>query len=682
MTEQRRLATILSLDVVGYSRAAEKDDGAAAAAVRRLGALVAEIAGPFGGRIFSTAGDGFMLEFPSAASGVDAAMALLKEAKSGTRQMPMIRIGMHLGDVIVEENGDLLGHGVNVAARLQALAEPGSAVVSETVRAQVRQAGALRFRPQGRVQLDKMSERLEVFAIGPDGATGLGKIGRRRLARFASITAAVLLVAVLGAGAWKIWGPIIEEPRLAVLRFESLGDSEPYFAEGVADELISEISRINGLQVTARSSSFALTGDRATPQAAARELNATMVLTGSVRAAANGLRVQAQLVEAPTGRLIWSQAFDRPLAEVYALQRDIAVRVAQALDVRIEPGETPRVDPRAYRAYLEGRERYLLNGPDALASARDSFRAAVELDPTFARAWSSLAISDADVVWKNMLQAPPGTELTEAMYADALAAADRAIALDPDQAAPYQIKAVIYVHLGRWRDAAAQSELARGKRDSRGNFTLSLLMGYIGDAHAELAEMSHNDPLSTRVWMYVDSTCTTMGDHRCQLDAMTHAFNIEPDDPVVLGYYYYALVAANEIDRARQIRAEHGEQLNTFYEINAPMTDAYFLSLTGDGPPPPAAQILSAVARGEGYVDPAIEMLVSAGDWNAAAGLLDQWSSDSRPALPLLYRAEWAPIRRSPQFWALMEREGLLAHWRSSGHWPDFCARETVCQNR
>jgi adenylate cyclase len=119
MAETRRLATILSLDVAGYSRAAERDDAAAAEAVRRVRAMIAEVATPFGGRIFSSAGDGFMLEFPAATAGVQAALALLKESASGAQPRPQVRIGLHLGEVMVEANGDLLGHGVNVAARLQ-----------------------------------------------------------------------------------------------------------------------------------------------------------------------------------------------------------------------------------------------------------------------------------------------------------------------------------------------------------------------------------------------------------------------------------------------------------------------------------------------------------------------------------------------------------------------------------
>ncbi|MES1197119.1 MAG: adenylate/guanylate cyclase domain-containing protein, partial [Pseudomonadota bacterium] len=392
----KRLATILSLDVAGYSRAAERDDEAAAADVRQLRAAITEIVAPHGGRVFNTAGDGFMLEFPSAAAGVQAAMDLLNAA--ATRPLPKMRIGVHLGDVIAEANGDLLGHGVNVAARLQALAAPGTAMVSESVRAQVRSATELKFQPEGRVQLDKMSERMEVFSLNPAGVSGLSKIGRRRLLRTAVLGGAGAVV--LGGGAaWYAFGPRFSgvKPRLAVLKFQNIGGAEPFFAEGMADELTSELARIDGLDVVGRASSFALDGADATPEGAARKLNATLILSGSVRKNDGAVRVQTQLVQAPSGRQIWAEGFEKPASHVFTLQRDIAVKIARQIDVRTATGPTPAIDPRAYDLYLEARTRNMeATSIDQFEAVRDLFRAALVLQPDFARAWSGLAAVEAD----------------------------------------------------------------------------------------------------------------------------------------------------------------------------------------------------------------------------------------------------------------------------------------------
>lgn len=200
MTEQRKLATIMAVDVAGYSRAAETDQSAAAGAVARLRASVEEIIAPFGGRVFNTAGDGVMIEFPAATSGVQAAVKLLEESQALIRQLPQIRIGLHLGEVIVAEDGDLLGHGVNIAARLQGLAEPGTAAVSAAVHDQLRSAADILLTSQGTVQLEKMSERMEVFSLAPGRRVGLARVLRRR-------AQPVLLVALgliaVGIVAWR-----------------------------------------------------------------------------------------------------------------------------------------------------------------------------------------------------------------------------------------------------------------------------------------------------------------------------------------------------------------------------------------------------------------------------------------------------------------------------------------------
>ncbi len=212
MTEQRKLATIMAIDVAGYARSAEADQGAAAAAVARLRTSVEEIIPAFGGRVFNTAGDGVMIEFPAATSGVQAAVMLLKESQAGIRQLPQIRIGLHLGEVIVAEDGDLLGHGVNVAARLQALAEPGTAAVSGAVHDQLRSAADILLTSQGKVQLEKMSERMEVFSLAPGRRVGLTRVLLRRAQP--AFLAGLGLIA-LAIVAWRSLGPPPASPAMS-----------------------------------------------------------------------------------------------------------------------------------------------------------------------------------------------------------------------------------------------------------------------------------------------------------------------------------------------------------------------------------------------------------------------------------------------------------------------------------
>jgi adenylate cyclase len=682
MSDKRKLATILALDVAGYSRAAERDDTAAAASVRHLRAVIVEIVAPFGGRIFSSAGDGFMLEFPSAASGVQAAMALLEESLSGARPLPQIRIGVHLGDVIVEDNGDLLGHGVNIAARLQALAEPGTAVVSETVRTQVRSAAELPFTPQGRVQLDKMTERLAVYALSPTGKAGFGKIWRRRAARIGLIVGLLLLAALGGYGAWRQWGPHAGAPRMAVLRFENLGEAEPYFAEGVADELTTELAHIKGLDVIARASSFALAGERATPANVARELGATLVLTGSVRQSADMMRVQAQLVEAPGGRQVWADVFEQPVANVFALQRDIAVRVARAVNVRATSAPARRVDPEAYRLYLEAKQRNLsANTIEAYSAVRDLLKAAVGIEPDFAQAWAALARAELDCVFAiSFWSDDAGVEPTLALMQPALDAADRAIAIDDSVASAYETKALTYGTLAMWKEATDAFALSEQHGGAYGDWLMYDQLGYMKESRQEAEDSARIDPLASRHWTNLSARCGGDGDLECQLRAARRAIELDPDNIIAAGFLYYALVDNGDLEGARRVRREREEPLAGFIEYNSPMSLQYFTWLTHDSPPPSVESITTLINRGEGYVDPAVDMLIRMKAWDAAAAMLDKWGPKARTSLGNLYRAEAAPLRRTPQFWALMEREGLTPYWRASGHWPDFCAREPgVC---
>lgn len=666
MAEQRRLATIMAVDVAGYSAAAEIDDGAAAAAVAGVRDAINEAIAPNGGRVFNTAGDGFMIEFPAAASGVASANALLTLVRA--RSLPRLRIGLHLGDVIVADNGDLLGHGVNVAARLMQMAEPNTAVLSGAVKTQLRQAADIPLKSLGRVQLDKMSERVEVFAIADEG-TRFARIAWRRGRTPLFALAGSVLIAIAGFFVWRAMQPP-QTPRLAVLRFENLGGTEPYFSEGVADELISEVSRIQGMEVSGRASSFSLTGANATPANAARQLGATLVLTGSVRRLPDKVRVNAELVEAPGGRSLWGQTFERPNNEVFLLERDIAVRVAQAADARIRAPPPQRVDPEAYRLYLQGREQQLGVATTGWSPVRDRYRQAVDHDPHFAEAWAALARAEANVEAERLDSAENGS-FTDDGLAPALADADRAIALDSTLAEPFLVRALVQTWLGHWQlaaDAVAQAERRGG---SAGNFYRAIgAMQKAEDARRHSASL---DPLSATELNNLAYTCEYTADVDCQLDAAQRAHDLAPSDVSATRGLVRALIANNRKDDAYRL-------LQTSHWLDHPtIATRDLIGMTGHGAPATTEECIGALNRGQGYVDTTIGFLADAGRWDAAAVLIDRWGAPERSTIFTLFHVQWAPLRRTHQFWALMQREGLVQYWRESGHWPDFCAREPVC---
>jgi TolB-like protein/class 3 adenylate cyclase len=675
MAEQRKLATIMGIDVAGYSHAAEVDDRAAAEAVARVRVALDEVIAPNAGRVFSTAGDGFMVEFPAAASGVAAARALL--AIVSERALPRIRIGLHLGDVIVEPNGDLLGHGVNVAARLMQMAEPNTAVVSQAVQTQLRQTADVVFKPLGRVQLDKMSERVEVFALGPPGAR-FGRVRWRRWRPLVFALGAVAVIVLLALLAWPSLAPHpLTRPRLAVLRFENLGDTQPYFAEGVADEFISEASRIEGLDVIARASSFTLSGAHATPADAANRLGATLVLTGSVRRSGGALRVHAALVEAPSGRQIWDQTFERPLGEVDQLQRDIAVQVARASGVRALDVPPQHVDPDAYDLYLRGVEASSASASDHSVVARDLFRAATLQDANFAKAWAGFAREETLVIQRSNFDAQTSVALTPQMMAPATEAANRATALDPLLTSPYSTRAYILALLGEWRqaEAATQASEAHGG-DSPGFYD------WTGRTREALSRWRHRamlNPLDPFYATAVAWNCLDARDWACAEEAARRGFALNPDDDIAVEALFMAQFDSGDIVGARRTFNEHQGAWRLHLAELPIYSRRYFASLLGDAPHEEPATLLAKLSRHEVHLDDVIVILAQSGYTPEAAMLMTRWGPADRQYLPELYSPGMENLQHAPEFWAAMQREGLVQYWRESGHWPDFCDHEPLC---
>jgi TolB-like protein len=388
-TQHRRLTTIVALDVAGYSALTEADEARTTTEVAALRSVIERIAGPGGGRVFSTAGDGFMLEFGSSLAAVEAAFALAEQCE------PKLRVGVHLGDVVVQPNGDLLGHGVNVAARLMACSDPGSALVSADVHRTIRGPLAERLVSRGTLQLDKMTEKIEAFALPAVGSAVVAAPSKSR------------------------------EPLLAVLPFDNLSDDREmqFFSDGVSEEIIQRLSRGARMKVIGRTSSFQFRGADKTARKVANELKCTHILDGSIRRAGGRVRITAHLVEAASQTTLWSDRYDRSLEDMFAVQDEIAEHIAVALDQTFTSFSTKAIDPSVYDLYLRASPRSY--APDELRTNVRLLEVATQLAPHFAEAWGRLAFLRA---WLRFYQP----------FADRAASADfvkreaeRALALDP-----------------------------------------------------------------------------------------------------------------------------------------------------------------------------------------------------------------------------------------------------------
>ncbi len=365
---ERRLAAILVADVVGYSALIRADEEGTRAAVRQHNAETVEpqIAA-HNGRIFKTVGDGLLAEFASVVDAVRCAVEIQNAIKDHNADVVAekrveFRIGVNLGDVIVEGD-DLHGDGVNVAARLEGLAEPQGICISGSAFEQVRDKLELGFEDLGDQQVKNIDRPVRAYRVlsDPDDAGKIVTAPTKRATRWKVPALAAALVVIIAAGGlawWQPWAPDVEpasvermafplpeKPSIAVLPFDNLsGDPEQdYFGDGIAENIITALSKIPDMFVIARNSSFTYKGKPVKVQQVAEELGVRYVLEGSVQRSGDQVRVTAQLIDAVTGHHLWAERYDRQLTDIFALQDDIAQNIVTALEVKLTAGEQARV---------------------------------------------------------------------------------------------------------------------------------------------------------------------------------------------------------------------------------------------------------------------------------------------------------------------------------------------------
>jgi TolB-like protein/class 3 adenylate cyclase/Tfp pilus assembly protein PilF len=434
----RKLATIVALDVAGYSARTEADEAKTTAEVAALRAIIEAIAARHGGRVFNTAGDGFMLEFASSLQAVEAAHEL-----AGTCE-PKVRVGVHLGDVVVQPNGDLLGHGVNVAARLMAKSDPGGALVSAAVRQTIRGPVAERLVSRGLIHLDKMAETIEVFTIGAAAApastlslgTRLPKLFAQNWKLVAALSfAAVATITAIVALTTRGGGPTATGKSIAVLPFEnrSQNQTDSEYGDWLSELIGSLLGKARDLKVISQTSASAFKGKGVTSSDIAEQLGVALVLEGSVRGVGQDVSIRAGLVDAATGTQLWTDTYDRRNDNALAVQSEVAAKiagsVADTLQVKLAQSErqalTPVTKPEAFEAYVAAVKLYRTSREQNVRSAQQLLNKAVELDANFTAAWALLARVHSFLYFNT-------TDATEGRRAAAEQALQKALAQKPD----------------------------------------------------------------------------------------------------------------------------------------------------------------------------------------------------------------------------------------------------------
>jgi adenylate cyclase len=440
---QRRLVAILAADVVGYSRLMEQDETATLTELKvRWNDVVEPLVANHQGRIFKRIGDGMLVEFGSAVAAVECAVELQKAMAAANDNAPadrriVLRIGVNLGDVMVE-GSDLYGAGVNVASRVEGLADPGGVAISNAVHEHVHGRLSIDFLDGGSHEVKNIERPLHIWTWPPNG----------KALSFDLANAAP--------------EPAPTKPSVAVLPFDNMsGDPEQgYFADGITEDIITDLSKVSGLLVIARNSSFAYKGSAPDIRKVSRELGVRYVVEGSVRRIASRVRITAQMIDGATGGHLWAERYDRDLEDVFAVQDEVTRTIVDALKVKLTAGERARrehrgkIDPEAYDLIVRARQTVLQLRPEAAMEARRMLERVIEIDPGLAIAYARLSIiSFAE--YANQWNNATAENLTQA-----LALARKAIETDDTEPQGHISLAIVLGWMRRLEEAEQAAERA------------------------------------------------------------------------------------------------------------------------------------------------------------------------------------------------------------------------------
>jgi adenylate cyclase len=544
----RKLAVILAADVVGYARLMAADEEGTLAALNARRGIITELIGRHHGRIFGTAGDSVIAEFASAVEAVRAAAEIQEEIDGQNADLPeprrmRFRVGVNLGDVMVGGD-DLFGDGVNVAARLEAMAAPGGLCISGAVHDQIRNKVDLSFEDLGERSLKNIDYPVRVFGL------------RRDLRAEAQPLTAIAPSRPSGL------------PSIAVLPFANFGGDpeQDYFADGLTEDLITELSRFQELRVIARNSVMTYKDRPARVQEVGRDLGVRYVLEGSVRKAGARIRITAQLIEAETGHHLWAERFDRDLADIFEVQDEVTSRIVATLAGKLGESERRRVrssrteNLEAYDCVLRGRELWERFTPEANRAARRLYEKAIELDPDYARAYASLAwtyLVEHSERWAGPDEQPlergleiarrgvvvnPASHsnrlalgqlcLTKGLHDEALEALETAIALNPNDADGYVFLAQAFTRVGRQDEAIELIERARRLNPAAPRwYTWYLGIAlYLARRYEDaITTLRRGQPLNGMAYRWLAAACAQLGREQDAKAAAEEYLKLTPD---------------------------------------------------------------------------------------------------------------------------------------------------------
>lgn len=542
---ERRLAAILAADVVGYTRLMASDE---AGTLRRLTALRESVLGPLiddhHGRIVNLMGDGLLVEFASLVDAMGCAMAWQAavaehEAEQAEDCRLSFRIGVNLGDVIVEGE-DIHGDGVNIAARLEGLAEPGGVCLSGDAYRQVRGKTEAQFEDLGERALKNVAEPVRVYRIATRTSGAAPARDQREPL------------------------PLPDKPSVAVLPFTNMsGDPEQdYFADGITEDITTDLSKLSNLRVAARNSSFVFRNAQMTIQQIASELNVHYVVEGSVRKSGENVRITAQLIDGSTDVHIWAERYDRRLSNIFELQDEIATSIVKALKVNILPQEEQVFekyatrDVNAYENYLRARALLREMTRRSVEFAREMFKQAVTLDPNYALAYCGLADCASTLAFHY--------DVEEHFVDEAVECSLKALEIDPTLAEARAANGQALMLKGD--QIGAEREFQTAIKLEPNSYEAYFYLGgmYLRDGHADRAqplflkafELADHDLQAAMMLSNAYRTSRNASDleniARQAIDISEQRLRMSPDDERAAYVGAMALIDLGDLGRARQ----------------------------------------------------------------------------------------------------------------------------------
>jgi len=540
VTSDRRLAAIMFTDLVGFTALTQKNEQKALALLTTHYRLLRPVFALHQGREIKTIGDSFLVEFENALDAANCAVAVQRRVQEHNSSVPEderfhLRIGVHLGDVVHTEN-DALGDAINIASRIEPLAESGGICVSEQVYAQVRNKVPVTFTKLAPVSLKNVAFPIEVYKVDLPGE-------RTMPAADGSLGGAARRLAIL---------PLVNM---------SADPQDEFFADGLTEEIIAELSKVPGLRVIARTSVMRFRGTTKGVAEIGKELRVGTILEGSVRRAGNRIRVTAQLIDAGTEEHLWAEKYDRELVDVFAIQTEIAKEVSAALHIALPsppPGRRrPPPNLNAFKSYLRGRYLWNRRSDEAVRAALHSFEEALRLDPQFAEASSGIADCYSILVDRGSIPASEGAP-------KATSAAERAIQLDDTNAEAHASLALLLDREYKWVEAEREYEKAIQLNPMYASahqwYYMHLMAGGRREKAAlELDRAEEADPLSPVILFHRACHTWITGTAADALGAFNRAAELGGDLDF-LGFYRLVFYATNSM-RAEAL--ELSGKLNT-----------------------------------------------------------------------------------------------------------------------